>query len=116
LLRGIDVQEIEELKRQALRIRVINRLTGYLMQRRVSSIRARPKQVGKLPQREPAQTVPLRRFETPAGKRAQDEEHLAILRRAEERGDIMHPNQSQENRIWSPPAFAYRLPALWRSR
>ncbi len=141
MLRGKDVQEIEELKRQGLSIRAIGRLTGYdrktirkylIQPEGVPAYGPRPKQVGKLemfqpylqermnagvwngrvllrelrergydgsytlltdwirPQRESAQTVAVRRFETPAGKQAQvDWGHLGSI-------DI----GGQERKLW----------------
>jgi len=131
VLRGKDVQEIEELKRQGLSIRAISRLTGYdrktirkyLIQPEATPVYGpRPAPPSKLepfkpyleerlgagvwngqvllrelrargypggytilkdwlhPQREAAQTVAVRRFETPPGKQAQvDWGHLGTI-------------------------------------
>jgi transposase len=62
LLRGRDVQEIEELKRQGLSVRAISRLTGYdrktirkylIQSESVPVYGPRPKQLGKLEAFEP---------------------------------------------------------------
>ncbi len=131
MLRGNDVHEIEELKRQGLSIRAISRLTGYdrktirkyLVQPEAAPVYGpRPAQSSKLdgfkpyleerlkagvwnaqvllrelrargypggytilkdwlhPQRESAQAVAVRRFETPPGKQAQvDWGHLGTM-------------------------------------
>jgi transposase len=131
VLRGIDVQEIEELKRQGVSIRAISRLTGYdrktirkylIQPEAAPEYGPRPAQPSKLdafkpyleerlkagvwnaqvllrelrargygggytilkdwlhPQRESAQTVAVRRFETPPGRQAQvDWGHLGSI-------------------------------------